>query len=170
MFRVLNFLLVLILFFAVSCGKDPNDLSNLGEKELLQKAEEFYNQKNIQKTIECFDIFLKKYPKSDKAPITLKNLAGIYSNDLKDFNSAIVQYKRLITEYPDNKECPNATFTIAFLYANEIKDITQAKTYYELFLQKYPTHEAAASARFEMETLGKSTDEVLNKIIKEDKK
>jgi hypothetical protein len=35
-----------------------------------------------------------------------------------------------------------------------------------MFLQKYPDHEAAASAKFELENLGKNTDEVLNNILK----
>jgi TolA-binding protein len=158
------FLIIFFTIYFIQCGKDPNDISNLNEQELQQKAEEFYKKHDFQKSIECFQTFLTKFPQSPDASKVLNNLASIFSNDLKDLNSAIIQYKRIINEYPNSKECPNSLFTLGFIYNNELKDYNQARIYYEQFLQKFPNHEAATSARFELENLGKSIEDIIKNL------
>ena len=53
----------------------------------------------------------------------------------------------------------------AFLYANEIGNLEFAREKYELFLEKYPEHEMAASAQPELDNLGISAEEILQKKI-----
>jgi outer membrane protein assembly factor BamD (BamD/ComL family) len=158
------FLFVLSLII-ISCGKkDSVDLNALNEDDLTAKINEFYQNKDFTKTIESINIFVTRFPQSPKAAENLKNLALIYTNDLKDMNSAITQYKRIIKDFPQSKECPNAYFTLGFIYNNELKDLSNAKFYYEEFIKLYPDHEAAQSAKFELENLGKNTDEIINKL------
>jgi outer membrane protein assembly factor BamD (BamD/ComL family) len=158
------FLLVLSLII-ISCGKkNEEDLNSLNENELSAKISEFYQKHDLHKVIECINIFVNKFPQSEKAPEQLKNLALIYSNEMKDMNQAITQYKRIINDFPQSKESPNAYFTLGFIYSNELKDYSNAKFYYEEFIKRFPNHEAASSAKFELETLGKGTEEILNKL------
>ena len=158
------FFLVLSLLI-ISCGKkDGEDFNSLNENDLSFKINEYYQKHDFAKTIEGINVFVAKFPKSDKAPEQLKNLALIYTNDMKDINQAITQYKKIINDYPQSKEAPNAFFTLGFIYSNELKDYNNAKLYYEEFIKKYPDHEAVASAKFEIETMGKGSDEILNKL------
>jgi len=160
--KVYLFLFVTFLFF--SCSNKSDDLNSLNENELSQKINEFYQNKNFLKSAEAIEVFVKKYPQNPRSSEYLLNLALLYTNDLKNINSAITQYKRIINEYPNSKEAPNALFTLGFIYANELKDFSNAKIYYEEFLKKYPQHEAAVSVKFELENLGKNPDDLINNI------
>lgn len=160
-----KFLSLMTLFLLFSCGKNESDnLKSLNENELIAKMNEFYNNKDFIKTAECINIFVEKFPQDPKSPIYLKNLALIYTNDIKDINLAITQYKKIINQYPNSNEAPNAYFTLGFIYANELKDFTNAKYYYEEFIKRFPNHEAIESAKFELANLGKSPEEIINTI------
>jgi len=148
----------------ISCGNKGDDLNTLNEDELSWKIEEYYTQKDIKNTITCINLFTDKFPQNPKSPEYLSNLALIYTNELKDLNLAVTQYKRIINDFPQAKETPNAFFTLGFIYNNELKDYNSAKYYYEEFIKRYPNHEAVQSARFELETMGKSADDIINKL------
>jgi TolA-binding protein len=155
---------ILFLFFiSINCSKDPNDFSKMNEEELQKRSDELYASGEFQKSATCLETFIKKYPQNPNATKILNNLASIYGNEIKDMNKALEQYKKIITDYPQSNECPNAMFTTAFLY-NEQKNYDQAKIYYEMFIQKFPNHEAVTSAKFELANLGKSMDEIMQKI------
>lgn len=156
-----NIVIIFFALFLISCGNKGDNLNSLSESELSLKIDEYYSQKNIPKTIEAINLFVEKYPSNPKAPEQLKNLALIYTNDLKDINSAISQYKKIISLFPKSAETPNAYFTLGFIYNNELKDYSNAKYYYEEFIKLFPEHEAVQSAKFELANLGKSSDEII---------
>ena len=84
----------------------------------------------------------------------------IYMNDLRDFNTAIQEYRKVIENYSGSEQEPHALFMIGYVYANILNDIKSAKIEYEQFLNRFPKHELSPSVKFEIDYLGKSVDEI----------
>ena len=81
-------------------------------------------------------------------------------NDLRDFNTAIQEYRKVIENYSGSEQEPHALFMIGYVYANILNDTRSAKVEYEEFLSRFPKHELSPSVKFEIEYLGKSVDEI----------
>ncbi len=52
-----------------------------------------------------------------------------------------------------------------FILANELNKTEEAKVIYEEFLKKYPDNQLAGSVKLELESIGKSPEEILQKKI-----
>ena len=81
-------------------------------------------------------------------------------NDLRDFNTAIQEYRKVIENHIGSDQEPHALFMIGYIYANVLNDTKSAKIEYEEFLNRFPKHELSPSVKFEIEYLGKSVDEI----------
>ena len=81
-------------------------------------------------------------------------------NDLRDFDIAIQEYKKVIKLYNGSEQEPHALFMIGYIYANILNDSNSAKVEYQKFLEIFPDHELAPSVKFEIEYLGKSIEEI----------
>jgi tetratricopeptide (TPR) repeat protein len=79
---------------------------------------------------------------------------------------AIELYSKVTEKMPQHLKAPTAFFMLGFVYGNDLRDLEKAKAAYELFLQKFPNDEMAESARAELLLLGKSPDEALKEILK----
>ena len=87
-------------------------------------------------------------------------LGDIYMNDLRDFNTAIQEYRKVLEKFSGSEQEPHALFMIGYVYANVLNDTKSAKIEYEDFLKRFPKHELSPSVRFEIDYLGKSVDEI----------
>ena len=81
------------------------------------------------------------------------------------FLKAINVYTEYQSKYPDDSKTPQAMFMIGFIYANELVDTAKAKEAYSKYLELYPDSEMAESAKAEIENLGLTPDEILQKKI-----
>ena len=90
---------------------------------------------------------------------------GFHLTEDQSFKQAISYYESVYNNFPEDSNAPNAMFMSAFLYANELENLEMARERYELFMQKYPDHEMAASAQAELDNLGISAEEILEKKI-----
>ena len=52
-------------------------------------------------------------------------------------------------------------FLVGYLYNNELHNTDSAAAAYRRFLERFPQHEMATSAQYELQTLGKSPEELL---------
>lgn len=111
--------------------------------------------------------FAKKYPNHPSVPRMLVEAAEIYGTYFGDAQKA-VQLLRIIDLRFRQKSpvAPKALFYEAFLYETMLNDTAKARQYYEDFLQYYPEHELAKDARLSLQNLGKSPEEVIEKILK----
>jgi len=154
-----------IALFLMSCGNNSSkEFSSLDENALSQKILELQDNNEKEKVITALNVFVDKYPQSEKTADYLKVLAAIYAGDKKNINQAITLYKKIINKYPESKVVPEVYFTLGFIYSNNLKDYNNAKLYYTEFIKKFPDHEAVESAKFEVQHLGKSEEEVLNSL------
>jgi len=86
--------------------------------------------------------------------------AGYEQYNKQNFEEALNNFKLLIKYYPDGDMAAKSVFMIGFINANHVNDLEEARKYYTQFIEKYPDHELVDSAKYELETLGKSIDEL----------
>ncbi|HZW39333.1 MAG TPA: tetratricopeptide repeat protein [Ignavibacteriaceae bacterium] len=158
-------LLTSIMFF--SCGKQ-------NDEELFKSAEELKSRNQYQKAFEEYDKIAKDYPEGKHAPDALFNMAYFYQNKyLKNVpaeqssENAVKLFREVYDKYPSYDKAPEALFYSGFILANELQEYKKATAAYKLFLEKFPKHELASSAQYELENMGKSPDDILNKKQKE---
>ena len=158
-------ILLLTLFFLVSCG-------TADDQDLYESAKENIENEEFVNALADFRKLVDNFPKSKyRAEVDFeigKLYHGTVDKNLKEeqsFLQAISYYESVYLNFPDDLNSPKALFMTAFLYANEIGNLDFAKEKYELFLEKYADHEMAASAKAELENLGISAEEILQKKI-----
>jgi len=115
--------------------------------------------------LDAYSSLMTEYPKSPQAEEALFTVGTIQNNDLHDPAEAISYFRRYVDLYPDGSHAHVAMFLIGFLYNNELHDTAQAAPAYRRFLEKYPHDEMALSAQMELNTLGKSPDELIQKQV-----
>jgi TolA-binding protein len=111
--------------------------------------------------LEMYGGLREKYPDSPEAEQALFKIATIHNNDTRRFPEAVALYKEYADRYPDEEKAAVATFLIGYIYHNELGMLDSAESAYRTFLSRYPDHELAVSAQFELNSLGKSPEEIL---------
>lgn len=161
----LSYVSLIITLILVSCAKKT-------EVELLKAGQAAEQGKNFKLAIDCYQELTDRFPSAASAESCQTRVAVIYNNELHDAGNAVAAYKKVYARFPLSKNAPAALFLCGFLWSNELHNTDSAKVVYETFLQKYPDHELAASAKFELETLGKSPDQLIQpeKISGDDQK
>jgi TolA-binding protein len=104
---------------------------------------------------------ISEHPTSPLAERALFLRAAIRTNDTKEHELAVSDYRLYAERYPEGEKTPLALFLVGYIYNNELHNLDSAAAAYRLFLQKYPTNEMAMSAQFELNTLGKTPEELV---------
>ncbi|MFI5237131.1 MAG: tol-pal system YbgF family protein [Ignavibacteriales bacterium] len=160
---------IMLLLF-VGCS------SNKSDKELLDEAQMDLKEQKFPEAVIAFDELINNYPESELAPEALSQLASIYQNkqiksfsDKENLEKAIQLFKKLHDDYPESDYAPSGLFIAAFINANELHNYEAATAFYKQFLTEYPDNELAASAQAELDHMGESTEEWLEKQITKEK-
>ncbi len=111
--------------------------------------------------LEAYGKIVDEYPASDFAEPALFMRGTIFNNNTHEYQLAVDTYRRYLELYPNGKQAELASFLMGYLYNNELHNLDSAAAAYRRYLERYPNTEMAASARFELNTLGKSLDELL---------
>lgn len=128
--------------------------------EYYSAAEVERNAKNIKASLENLESLIKKFPEHALAPQAQYLIGDIYMNDLRDFENAIVSYKKVVDNFTGSTHEAQAQFMVGYVQANILNDFKQATATYNLFLDKFPDHELAPSVKFEMDNLGKDINDI----------
>lgn len=157
-------LIPIIALLLISCG------SKKSSGELLKDGEQFTNDEKYPEAVESYETLLNDYPDDESAPEALTKLATIYQNKLlknipetESLNKAVELFKRIYENYRDSKQAPMGLFMAGFVEANELKDYDAATETYNLFLKVYPDHELSNSAKEELNNMGLTPEEILQK-------
>lgn len=121
----------------------------------LQPAEHFKD------VISRYTRLVEEFPGSPEAEVALFRRAGIRNNYTKEPALAVQDYALYARRYPDNEKTPLVMFLVGYIYNNDLHQLDSAAAAYRRFLEKYPDNEMARSAEFELNTLGKSPEELL---------
>ncbi|MFQ6614063.1 MAG: tol-pal system YbgF family protein [Fidelibacterota bacterium] len=141
---------------AVRAQKDIRDFPEW----VYNRAESIRSGKRFQDTIALLSFLVQRYPTHALAPKSQYLIGDIYMNDIRDFNSAIDSYRKVLTDFPGSKQEAHAQFMVGYIYANVLNDQENARKEYETFLKKFPDHELSPSVRFELEFLGKDINDI----------
>lgn len=159
-------LFLFIIVFSLSCN-------SISDKEYFSEAQKKIKDKKFIEAVKYFEELVEEYPNSNLAPQSLYEIAKLYhSQSIPNLNreesllKAVYFYKKVYGKYKNSPEAERALFIASFIFANELNQLDSAKNNYELFLKNYPKSELAQSVKLELENLGSSPDEILNKKMK----
>ena len=127
---------------------------------IFNKAESLRRRKDIKEAISNCSYLVTHYsdhPLSAKAQYLI---GDIYMNDLRDFDTAINEYRKVLNQFSGSGQEAHAQFMIGYIYANILKDSDKAKSEYQTFLTRFPKHDLSPSVRFELDFLGKDINEI----------
>ena len=127
---------------------------------ILNKTESLRKKELVKEAIDHLMYMTNNYSQHRFASKAQYMLGDIYMNDLRDFSTAINEYRKVMENYNGSEQEPHALFMIGYIYANVLNDTNSAKIEYEEFLKRFPKHELSPSVKFEIEYLGKSVDEI----------
>ena len=141
--------------------------NNQSPEKLWNDAKLFRSNNEMKECIINLESIIKEYPQHDLAGKAQFQKAEIYLNDMKDFDSAIEEFRRVIIQYPDHNVAKNSLFMIAYVYNNYLNAYSDAIIAYKLFGEKYPNDELIPSVEYELEGLKdiQSTIDSLNSIV-----
>ena len=127
---------------------------------VLNKTESLRKKEMTKEAVDHLMFLIENYSKHKLLSKAQYMLGDIYMNDLRDFNTAIQEYRKVIETYSGSEQEPHALFMIGYVYANILNDTKSAKIEYEEFLSRFPKHELSPSVKFEIDYLGKNVDEI----------
>ena len=90
-------------------------------------------------------------------------IGDIYMEDLRDFETSIIEYKKVGQMFPGSSQEPEGLFMIGYIYTNVLQDLDKGENEYQNFLKKFPNHELAPSVNFELDNMGLSIEELQKK-------
>lgn len=161
---------VLIIFNACNTNSDK-------DKELFESAQKNINDKKYKEAAATFDTIVAENPDSKYAPLALIESAKLYQNSLvpdiprpESISKAIKNYKLVFNNFSQDSTAELALFLTGFIFSNDLNQFDSARTYYNMFLQKYPNSEFTNSVKLELENLGLTPDQILEKKIQSSKK
>jgi TolA-binding protein len=157
------FLLLISGLFLIGC-------SSKTAEEYKNTAEEHLQNNNIVQAVEAYENLVREYPRSEYTSEALYKLGSLYQSKMisdmtpaQSLEKAADTFRLLQEKHPKDSRAPMALFMAAYIKANELNNYQEATELYNLFLKKYPKHELASSAAQELEIMGLSPDEVLEK-------
>jgi len=161
-------LLTLLLIAGCSTKKSDKELFDEGQKNLKEDK--------IPEAVMAFEELVNDHSDSELTPEALSQLGSLYQNkqikslsERENLEKAISIFKKLHDEYPASDYAPSGLFMAGFIYANELQNYSEAEKLYKQFLSEYPDNELAASAQAELDNLGLSPEEILQKNLANEK-
>jgi tetratricopeptide (TPR) repeat protein len=97
------------------------------------------------------------------APQYLYKASGIYMNS-DNPKKALSALNEIIRKYPDFDKLENCYFLRGFIFDDQLKKYDSAKNAYNEYLKKYPNGDFADDSKVLIENLGKSEEEVFEKL------
>ncbi len=145
----------------------------------MEQAKKSVEQKNIQAAVDSYQSLVTEYPNSPMAPQALFELATLYQNkmvkndnqaagqanlsDTQSLEKAVSLFRNVFDKYPNSEHAPKALFMSGFIQANDLKKYNDAIITFNLFIQKYPNNELVSSAKEELNNMGLSPEEIIQK-------
>jgi outer membrane protein assembly factor BamD (BamD/ComL family) len=162
--KIINLCLI-SLFVITACSSNDNN-----DKSVFEEASQLLKDQKYPMAVVQFEKIVKEYPKSDYYPKSLMELGNIYNAKLintidgpSNSRKAVYYFHKVYNEFPVSTHGEQALFLTGFIYANELKNIDSARISYTLFLEKYPESKLITSVKSELDNLGKTPEEIIDK-------
>jgi len=135
--------IIICFLLLYSCGENNIDLE-------IEKSNEYRIEKEFAKAITILKSIEKKYAKSNDLEKVNFLLGEIYLNDIKDYNYAIEEFKKISI---DPNLYAKSTFMIGYIYSNNLNEYSMAIEYYKKFIDNFQGHDLYPSVEYELEQL-----------------
>jgi tol-pal system protein YbgF len=135
----------------VRAGRSPD----LEVFRLYRRSYEALRQGKHDEATDGFREFLRRYPAHDLADNAQYWLGECYY-DVKDFTSAVREFRRVVERFPHGNKVPDALLKVGYSYL-ALGSVDAGKQTLEQLIRSYPRHETAvlATARLaELERAG----------------
>ncbi len=151
----------------------PN--SKLAPEAMTELSALYIKQNDASDAVVFYENLVKDHSDSKIAPRALLESAALYQKNLvknltstQSLQKAAETYKSVYDKYPQSEEAPKSLFMSGFIYANDLQNYKKADDIYKLFLEKYPKHQLAFAAKEELNNLGLTPDQILEKSQKKE--
>jgi TolA-binding protein len=158
-------LFILPILMLIGCTKKTDTF-------YINEAAKALSENNFSAAISAYDKLVDDFPNSPKAPFALFQTATFYQNkqvtqenltDTQSFEKAVERFRNVFDKYPNDRLASRALFMCGFIQANDLKQYSQASATYNLFLQKFPDNEMVISVKEEMNNMGLSPEEIIQR-------
>jgi len=166
-FRV-SIVLLFSIFSLKACSPQPDHealmKSITASEQIMQQAERDGLPETLRLSAETLDslylVYIQQWPDSSRSETFLYNRATLLADYLNDADSSIVVLDELITTYPSSEWIEKARFLKGYTLNNRLQDTTRAGEAYRAFLREHPSSDLVPSVQFELNTMGKSMDDI----------
>ena len=124
---------------------DKSELENLTEGELYSTAKQAYDNGEYQTAVQGFELFLEKFPDSEKADNARFWIGEVYFAE-KWYEKAILEYENVIKNYPEGNKVRGAYLKQGIAFA-KLGEKANARLILQTLIQKYPDSDEAKIAR-----------------------
>lgn len=140
--------------------EDAESRSSVKKTESLPSPEALYNEAQnlfmggrLSESADKFTAFITHYPKHTLADNAQYWIGEVYYSQ-KEYQKAIVEFKKVVDNYPNENKAPDALLKIGFSFI-ELNNKEKALEALKMVMEKYPASEAAAKAKARMQELQK---------------
>ena len=81
----------------------------------------------------------------------------------------VESFKKIHDNYPESDYAPTGLFMAGFINANELQNYEEATSLYQKFLKEYPDNELVPSAQAELNFMGMSPEDIIEKNVAKEK-
>ncbi len=174
-------MLILAAIFALpACSGEEKADEASADLENITALEEEYREvmalgssdpavrRQIQDLTSAYARFARNFPEHEKAPEYMFLAANLHVDALGDGNTASALLDELRINWPDHPQAERALFLKGYIHANELNRLHRARYYYQTFLETYPESDLRGLVEMELEFLGLSSEDILNRIQEEE--
>lgn len=163
--KISTYTLALFILLLTGCTKKTDNY-------YMNEAAKALSDNNYSAAISAYDNLVSDYPTSPKAPYALFQTATFYQNkqvkrenltDAQSFEKAVQRFESLYNKYPNDKLASRALFMAGFIQSNDLRQFPQAKATFNIFLQKYPGDELVVSVKEELNDMGLTPEEIIQR-------
>lgn len=147
--------------------------NSFSDKEMFDSAKKNLDEKKYTEAVQGFEKLAVENPESKLAAKGLLECARLYHNSIiqdidrqTSLSKAVGYYKKIFNNFPQDSTAELSLFLTGFIFSNDLGQMDSARTYYELFMKKYPKSQFVNSVKLELDNLGLTPDEILEKKLK----
>jgi tol-pal system protein YbgF len=138
---------------AGAASSSPSPGFTASPTQIWDAAYADYTAGQYDLAIEGFSMYIKSFPKSDKADDAQVNICASYLNDNKN-DKAAEACDLVIRNYPGTNSIPEAYYRKGLALSN-LRDAAGARTAWEAVIKNYPQSDAAVQAKQGLDRLKK---------------
>ncbi len=122
-----------------------------GTGDLYKDAYDTFQKGDLQGARKKFEAFLKQYPSGELSGNAQFWIAETYYQE-KDFETAVLEYEKVMSNYPESGKVPAALFKQALAFL-ELGDKTNARNLLNRVIERFPHSDQAKMAKKKMEAI-----------------